>query len=161
MFTFLTDTDHIPYPPWSSSGDHMVPVPPDLSITSVLSLPTVKLKSFSRPLHWTSICFPGLLLVSVWPFSPQIYIMTLFRNHITTPGLIHTSSICSPFFHQTTDIYIYISPPDFHIWHSSWTWPLKVMAPCFCKMLGTTNAVTQCAMSQEMWILMHRIVISH
>ena len=76
-------------------------------ITSILSLPTVKLQSFSRSLHCTSICFPGLLLVSVWLFSPQIYIMTLFRNHITTPGLIHTSSICLLFFHQTTDIYIY------------------------------------------------------
>jgi len=79
-------------------------------------------------------------------FTINLHYDTLQEPHIHTrphPHLLHWLAVLSP-DNRHIYIYIYISPPFSHIWHSSWTWPLKVMAPYVCKMLGTTNAVTQC-----------------
>ena len=110
MLTFLTHTNHIPYPPDPPSGDHMVPMPPDLSyhlnlVTANCEAP-VLFKVLTLYIHLLPRVVTGQRLTV---FTTNLHYDTLQEPHNHTrphPHLLHLLVILSP-----DNRHIYIQGP--------------------------------------------------
>jgi hypothetical protein len=86
MFTFFTHMDPL-IPQWVTFGIHATR---HLYHTVTANCEaTILFKALTLYIH----LLPRVVAFQWLTSSPHIYIITLFRNHITTPDLIHTSFI--------------------------------------------------------------------